>query len=650
MAVGEPEESADTATPILIRWALAGSLRRLRWLAIVIPLAFLATLDYVRHTLFVDQLHTTGGAVFVFVLVAAAVSAFSFVIFGLIGRLERRVIAQNRRLAVLNAIAAASARNLELAELLQVALEHVLDVTEADAGVICILDTEKQELVAACHRGFSAEVVRRLQRQKLADEPIASEVVRTRCPVVIEDLFDDPRTAAAARSAGFRSGISVPLLSEGSVSGVMGVATKQRHLFARAEVELLGNIGGQLALAIRNSMLFANARQLNEELAALLAVGRASTSSLDLAALLDEALRAILEVTSAETAEVWLTHGDELRQERLRGRELESFREMTHLRIGEGFPGLAAQTGRTLETHDLASDARCVCRGIRQSGFQTYCALPLRRGSETVGVLTVAARDAAALSSPAEHRLLQGIGEQLAIAIENARLHERVLDVAVLEERERIARELHDGLAQVLGYINTQSMAVRKLLASGRTEEAGEQLRAMEDAAKLVYADVREAIVGLRASREGSNGFTTSLQTYLGHFSEMAGIRAELSVAGESPDLRLPGSVEIQLMRIIQEALSNVRKHASATRVDVRIEGTPDEVTVEVADDGRGLKAQGGQQSGWPRLGLQTMRERAQAIGGAFEIASRAGSGTTVTVRVPLQNGVEAADARPARG
>lgn len=374
----------------------------------------------------------------------------------------------------------------------------------------------------------------------------------------------------------------------------------------------------------------------NQELEALLAVGRAATSSLYLSEVLEKALDAILRVTSAEAAEVWLATGDgDLELERHRGLAPEAFLERTRFRRGEGLPGVAAESGAPLLVHDLASDPRFLRQGVTRLGFQSFCALPLRHRGETVGVLAVAARDPEALRAEAELRLLEGIGERLAIAIENSRLHERVLDRAVLEERERIARELHDGLAQVLGYINTQTLAIKKLLASGRSEEAEQQLHAMEDAARQVYGDVREAILGLRTSLASADGLVPSVRRYLESYGEMTRIATRLDVNDQAEALRLPARTEIQIMRIVQEALSNVRKHAQASRVTVCFTATEDGLTVEVADDGQGFVQQP-DTPGWPHFGLETMRERTAAIGGRFEVVSRPGLGTRVIVNVPL--------------
>jgi signal transduction histidine kinase len=385
----------------------------------------------------------------------------------------------------------------------------------------------------------------------------------------------------------------------------------------------------------------------NEHLAALLAVGRAGSSSLELADLLDAALDTILSSTFADAGEVWLVEETgELVLVRRQGAAADAFGERERLCLGEGLPGVAAEMGSTLVVRDLASDPRLARERVEESSFETFCAQPLVRRGETVGVLVVASRSAVALSSVGERRLLEGICEQLVLAIENARLHERVLDAAVLEERERLARELHDGLAQVLGYVNTQTLAIEELLSSGRREEAEAQVGRMREAAMRVYTDVRGAILGLRSTRDA---LLPSLRSYVVDYGRMTGIGLQLNVAAEVEALRLPSSVEIQLARIVQEALSNVRKHAQATSATVSLEVRDDRFHLEVVDDGRGFDLDQPVRTGWPHFGLQTMRERAQAIGGTFELWSRPGSGTRVAVNVPLGSPAQVRHASPAR-
>ncbi len=375
----------------------------------------------------------------------------------------------------------------------------------------------------------------------------------------------------------------------------------------------------------------------NAMLAALVSIGREAGSSLDLDELLDNSLAAILEITSAEAAEVWLTDGDsELVMAHHRGLAPEAFREKERLRLGEGLPGLVAEQGSPIVVHNLQQDQRFVRSGVKRLGFESFCALPLRHRGETYGVLCVSARDSEAMQDEAERGLLEGIAERLAAAIESSRLHERVLDAAVLRERERIARELHDGLAQVLGYINAQTLAVRKLITSNRTDEASVQLEAMEKATKRVYGDVREGIFSLRTPLGQGDRLTDAVRAHLDNYREMPGVPGTLEVVEDGELPVLPPASEIQLMWIVQEALNNVRNHAEADSATVRFSVEGPELVVSVEDDGRGFRPEQRARTGWPHFGLQTMRERAEAIGGRFEIDSEFNRGTAVRVRVPL--------------
>jgi len=395
------------------------------------------------------------------------------------------------------------------------------------------------------------------------------------------------------------------------------------------------------------SELVSRTDQQNAELSALLTVGRASASSVDPAEMLDEALDAILAVTSAEAAELWLVEGGGLKLERFRGvGGGRAFSSRPRLLFGEGLLGAAATATSMVVTSDRGLDSRLEDDEVATHDLQTFSALPLRRPTGVVGVLGVAARSHAAFESPGERRVLEGIGERVALAIENWRLHAQVLDRAVLEERERIARELHDGLAQVLGYINTQTQAVKKLVETGNLDEATSELDAMGAVSRDVYADIREAIMGLRAAPAG---LVPALRDYLSRLPRLAGCEIALHVVDDADSISLPPATEIQLVRIVQEALSNVRKHAGAAHVEVIVAADEEEVRVEIIDDGHGFDPLALDRTGWPRLGVQTMRERAQAIGGAFEVVSAPGEGARIAVSAPVSIGREVVDARASR-
>lgn len=219
---------------------------------------------------------------------------------------------------------------------------------------------------------------------------------------------------------------------------------------------------------------------------------------------------------------------------------------------------------------------------------------------------------------------------------ENARLQEQLQAVAMVEERERLAREMHDSVGQVLGYVNTKAQAVRTLVNSGRTREAEAQLIQLEEAAREVYADLREAILSLRTVTGPDRPLLPTLREYVQRFTEQTGVETALVVDERTARLTYPTTTEAHLLRIVQEALTNVRKHAAASRATVRVGMRGDSVVITVEDDGLGI---GSRKDGTRGYGLQTMRERAEAIGSVLEVRPGRDKGTVVEIVIPLQEG-----------
>jgi signal transduction histidine kinase len=273
-------------------------------------------------------------------------------------------------------------------------------------------------------------------------------------------------------------------------------------------------------------------------------------------------------------------------------------------------------------------------RAFLASSAGTVLGAPLQRGGTTIGALGVGSRQARAFTID-EVETLASLANQAAVAIENARLHEQLRELAVRGERERIARELHDGLAQVLGYVNTKSQAVEELLAASRTDEARSHLAELATAARSIYVDVREAILGL-STPVSSAGLSGAIEGYASRFAEASKVAVHVSTSPEAARLDLPPAVEAQVFRIVQEALTNVRKHAAAQRVEVDLEVVDGSLIVAVEDDGRGIGAAESPGEGWPRYGATAMRERARSIGGSVAWSSVPGVGTRVRLDVPL--------------
>jgi len=225
-----------------------------------------------------------------------------------------------------------------------------------------------------------------------------------------------------------------------------------------------------------------------------------------------------------------------------------------------------------------------------------------------------------------------------------ARLAQQHQALAVLEERQRLARELHDSLGQALGYVNVQALAAQALLRRDQAAQAHEHLQRLGDTARAAQADVREYIAATRITTAGGAGLLPLLEILLQQFRRNSGIEVESIFTGSEKVLVFSAAVEVQLLRIVQEALTNARKHAGAHKVRVTATEQADYAEITVADDGRGFDPAALASRGDGHFGLEVMRERAESVGGQFQIQSSLGQGTRVVVRVPLAEEGHAAD------
>jgi signal transduction histidine kinase len=216
-----------------------------------------------------------------------------------------------------------------------------------------------------------------------------------------------------------------------------------------------------------------------------------------------------------------------------------------------------------------------------------------------------------------------------------ARILEQQRTLAAVQERERLARELHDGVAQELAAIHLQAGTTKLLLTQGEIAQASDYLDNLAGATLQAQANVRDYLLGAKAVISAEHPFFPTLREYLLQFSRQYGLPVELTTPPGLEDAGLPQAVEAQLLRIIQEALSNVRKHARARSAQVVFSLDGPQAQVAIIDNGCGFDptAVAAQSDGY---GLRSMRERAEAIGGSLEITSSPGQGTRVVARAPL--------------
>jgi signal transduction histidine kinase len=215
-----------------------------------------------------------------------------------------------------------------------------------------------------------------------------------------------------------------------------------------------------------------------------------------------------------------------------------------------------------------------------------------------------------------------------------ARQQEILTMNAVLQERERLSRELHDGAAQLVAHLLLRLDTITELVSADRRQEAAAELERLRGVADEIYDDLGESITGLRTNVT-EHGLACALQDYADRFEERH--RLPVILRTDESTAQLPPLVALQLFRIVQEALTNVRKHAGARQATVTLAAHgPDHLKVSIADDGQGF-IPGLPGNGNPRsLGLTSMRERVETLGGVFRIESRPGSGTEVVATIPM--------------
>lgn len=281
-------------------------------------------------------------------------------------------------------------------------------------------------------------------------------------------------------------------------------------------------------------------------------------------------------------------------------------------------------------------------------GYSIRLEVPVGHGHSRVGSIGVATATLR-LFSASDLETLSGLATQVELALEAARLRAELRAVAVQAERERIAREMHDGMAQVLGYVNTKSQAVEELLAAGRVTEASRQMRELAEAARSLYVDVREAILSLSPPLLPEQGLAWALEEYAAQFAESSKLAVRFRSTPEAREAPLTPAVEAEVFGVAREALTNIRKHAHAQRVTIDLTREDGEVALRIGDDGVGFDAEeasAGPEK-WPHFGLAGMRERAESVGGRISWSSRPGTGSTVELLVPAHSRGESNLVRP---
>lgn len=361
-------------------------------------------------------------------------------------------------------------------------------------------------------------------------------------------------------------------------------------------------------------------------------VSREITSILDIDSLLSRITEMIRDVFGYYHVHVYLVDPETSRLV-LRASSAGQGLQITDLQIGEGsINGLVAQTNQTILINDVSADPRFLSDALLPD-THAELTIPLRTGDRVIGTLDVQSAEVNAFCED-DRVVIQSLGDQIAIAIENARLYEKSKELAMLEERSRLARELHDSVIQSLFSVDLHARAVETYL-SGEPDRACSELEKLRTIIQNAIKEMRVLIFDLHPSASERIGLEQAVRQYVGLLNSNDGPRI---VFDGSCTHRLNLEAEQALFRITQEAIRNALKHAKAEHIRVSLKIDEHLAVLKVADDGRGFDPESLLRDS-KSLGLVGMHERAEMVGGSLNLLSKPGEGTWVTVFLPIKEG-----------
>lgn len=386
--------------------------------------------------------------------------------------------------------------------------------------------------------------------------------------------------------------------------------------------------------------------QTAQRLSCLLEVAQVVNSSLEVDAVLGQVLSQAKHNLGAESGSIMLLEegSRELRVLAAQGPRASTIRGRRQT-LGDGIAGWVALHGQPVLLHGRAEDPR-FHRICDRTDVRDALCVPLQAGEQVIGVISLNNRLHAEPFSDEDLELLTALAHQAALAIRNARSFqemrrqrstvERLLDELVgaqQEERMRIALQIHEGPAQTL-FAALSNLEAARSLAAGASDELAEVFHELERTIRQAITETRAVMVDLRPASLHQMGLIPALNQYARQFEARTGIRTHVSSVG--PERRLPTVVESCFYRIVQEALTNVWKHAGAAEARVTVEIRDVSCTLEIADDGGGFDLERAREEAGQHLGMSSLRDRAELVGGRFSVTSAPSEGTRVSVTVPF--------------
>ena len=520
---------------------------------------------------------------------------------------------------------------LSLDDLLQKLAETAAALTGARYAALGVIDQSGTALERFLHTGVDAETAARIGSLPRGRGILGALITDAR-PLRLESIADDPRSVGfPPHHPPMRNFLGVPILLRGRAFGNLYLTEKDGS-FTAADQELVETLASQAAVAIENARLYEAATAWSEQLEALNEVGTALASEIELARLLELIARRLRSLIAARVVTIALPTGDgTLRIEAADGDEAGAI-------VGLQLERAGSKSGRVLERRraeridSLLDDPEVDQEAARRIGARSGLYVPLVAGGRPIGVIVAHDREGTdPRFTEADLRLAETFAPRAAVAVDlSARVAgdalRRVVEAQELERR-RLARELHDQTGQELTSVLLGLKAVEE---AGSDEERAQALAAVRGQVVETLHDVRRLAVELRPKALDDFGLVAALERLRETFAEQTGMRVDFEAQiGD----RLPSDVETALYRIVQEALTNIVKHAQAGAVSIVLTRSARSITAVIEDDGRGFALDEDRDG----LGLLGMGERLALLGGKLKLESTRGAGTTIVAEVPLR-------------
>lgn len=550
----------------------------------------------------------------------------------------------NRRLFALNRVAQTVNQSLNLQQVLEAALDETLKAIEVEGGNIRLWDEHEGVLRIAAHRGMSERYITQWRHLK-PGEGAAGKAFKRGETFLVEDMTQHPHLNEMAQREGVRSVASIPTRSHDKMVGVMTILSHGQRRFTPPEIELLTAIGNQIGTAIENTRLFEQIAQGKREWETTFDAIADGIVLLDERGTVARANRAFGSWWNATTASLigtgWHILWDRIRLSapcphcqvlerkepvvaEIRLRDSAQFIALAAFPIQPGdSPPSPSLTGTILVIRDI-TERKKVEEALRRTHDE------LERGVQERTAELSKAIDF--LQEQIAER--QRVEEQLRRSKDQLRALSGHLRAVQEAERARIAREVHDELGQALTALKMDLAWVGQHLG-GEQDELQAKIQAMTRLIDETVQAVRRIATELRPGVLDHLGLIPALEWQVREFQERTGL---VCVFNKSPsDLVVDSARATTVFRICQEALTNVARHAQATRVDITLRLSGRNLVLEVRDNGRGISAEAVADP--QSVGLMGMRERVLPWGGDIQIHGVQGKGTVVTVQLPAGNG-----------